>query len=63
MIEACPLLNSSQPPEYWIDELKRRGIIVSLRWLKETATRLGACYRMGRQTLISPTQLDQILET
>lgn len=50
MIEACPLLNSSQPPEYWIDELKRRGIIVSLRWLKETATRLGACYRMGRQT-------------
>ena len=55
------ILDTGKKPDEWVAELAKRGYQVSERTLREKANRLGACYRLGREMIIIPEQLDTIL--
>ncbi len=54
------ILDSGKRPGEWVEVLAERGYEVSERTLREKANRLGACYKLGREMIITPEQLDTI---
>ena len=57
------ILDSGKPPSEWVELLSTRGLIISERSLREKASRIGACHRLGRTMIITADQIDQILES
>ena len=69
MTQANPLptgasiLDQGRTPEEWAAVFQARGMTVSPRTLRQEARRLGACHVLGHGAmLITPQQIDQILE-
>jgi len=58
-----PILDRAKTPEAWIELLAEKGIILSPRTLRDLAHRWGACHKVGRVMLITPEQLDHIIES
>lgn len=56
------LLNGSRTPAQWCEEFAERGVPISERLLRAKARQLGAYYSLGAAMLITPAQIDQILE-
>jgi hypothetical protein len=56
------ILDTGHAPGDWVRTLAARGIEISERTLRERANRLGACHRLGRAMIITPAQMDTILE-
>jgi hypothetical protein len=63
MTDASTILDCAKPPSEWVSLLSERGLMISERSLREKANRLGACHRLGRNMIITPEQMDQILES
>ena len=62
MTALSPILDRGRTPAEWVRLLAARGLDISERALREKANRLGACHRLGRAMLITPEQIDLILE-
>lgn len=56
------ILDTAKSPHDWIIILNDRGITYTERALRETANRLGARIKLGRNMLLLPSHIDQILE-
>lgn len=56
------ILDTGKSPEEWADILAARGITISPRTLREKANALGACHKLGRAMIITPDQMDLILQ-
>lgn len=54
------ILDTGKTPDEWVAVFAERGLEVSERTLREKANRLGACYKLGREMIITPEQLDAI---
>lgn len=63
MTNLTPILDRAKTPEYWSELLAEKGIILSPRTLRELAKQFGACHKLGRVTLITPEQIDFIIES
>lgn len=63
MTALTPILDRARTPEAWVELLAEKGIILSPRTLRELANRWGACHKVGRVMLITPEQLDHIIES
>ena len=63
MTSLTPILDRAKTPECWIELLAASGIVLSPRTLRELAHRWGACHKVGRVMLITPEQLDLIIES
>lgn len=56
------ILTEGKTPEEWAAVLAERSIPVSVRTLREAANRIGACHKLGRAMIITPDQMDMILQ-
>jgi hypothetical protein len=56
------ILDDGRSPHEWVEILSARGITISERALRERANKLHACHRLGRAMIITPAQMDLILE-
>lgn len=56
------ILDTGKTPEEWALVLGERGLKISARNLREKANRLGACYKLGGAMIITPEQIDIILQ-
>ena len=56
------ILDKGRTPEQWCDALAKRHIEISERHLRQKARQLGACYQIGRAMIITPDQMDIIIE-
>lgn len=63
MTSLTPILDRAKTPEAWSALLAENGIVLSPRTLRELAHRWGACHKVGRVMLITPEQLDLIIES
>lgn len=63
MTSLTPILDRAKTPEAWSALLAENGIVLSPRTLRELAHRWGACHKVGRAMLITPEQLDLIIES
>jgi len=58
-----PIIDRARTPEAWIELLAEKQIILSPRTLRGLARRWGACHKFGRVMLITPEQIDHIIES
>lgn len=56
------ILETGKSPAEWCGALKARGFDVSERTLRSKARELGACHVIGKAMIITPEQIDAILE-
>jgi hypothetical protein len=56
------VLDNGKTPAQWIELLAERGLRVSERTLRTKARQLAACHVLGGAMLITPQQIDRILE-
>lgn len=63
MIELAPIIDRAKTPEAWVQVLTDRGLAISARKLRELANRLGECFKVSRVMLITPEQLNNIIES
>lgn len=62
MTTGCPTLDEARPPAEWCELLAARNIVISERTLRERANRLGQRIKIGRAMLITPAQMEAILQ-
>jgi hypothetical protein len=56
------ILDQGRSPADWCVEFEARGIHLSERSLRQKARELGACHVIGKAMIITPAQIDAILE-
>lgn len=56
------ILDLGKSPAEWCELFAAKGMHVSERSLRQKARELGACYVLGKTMIITPLQIDQILE-
>lgn len=56
------LLDEAKTPAEWVEILFEKGITYSERSLREKANKLGACAKLGRTMLITPSHMETILK-
>jgi hypothetical protein len=56
------ILDTGKSPAEWQRIFAERGIVVSERSLRQKARELGACHVLGKAMIITPAQIDRILE-
>lgn len=56
------LLQKGKTPEAWSAELEEHGVHVSPRLIRSTARKTGQFYQLGRLMLLTPTQIERLLE-
>lgn len=62
MTDTSLVLERSRSPAQWCDVFAEKGIPISERTLRLKARQLGACHVIGHAMLITPEQIDLILE-
>jgi hypothetical protein len=56
------ILDSGRSPADWLDVFAAKGLPISERTLRAKARKLGACHVIGKAMIITPGQIDRILE-
>lgn len=62
MTVGSTLLDTGKTPAQWCEVFAERGFNISERLLRTKARKLGACHILGGAMLITPVQIDIILE-
>lgn len=57
------ILARGRSPADWVPIFAEKGVAISERTLRAKARALGACYVIGKAMIITPEQIDTILES
>lgn len=61
--EMSDLFKSGQTPEAWSEELSVHGVHVSPRLIRTKARETGHFHKLGRLMLLTPDQMERLLES